>query len=86
MGKKKRKHLRKVTAREFFIHKFKRDPNHPVERAYFTEWKHRFATGYPERYMDSKSLKIYRMLQRKKLKLPKGYKGRGGICVRAIKR
>ena len=74
---------RKVTPKEFFIHRFKRDPEHRAEQRYFKEWEGRFAKD-PESYMDDKSLKVYRELQEKKKPLPKGYKGKGGIQVKIV--
>ena len=35
---------------------------------YFNEWKQRFATGKPERYMDKTSFKVYMSLKKKKTK------------------
>ena len=75
---------RKVTAREFFIHVFKKDPSHWAERKYFAEWKQRFATGHPEYSMGTKALKIYHKLQRKRLPYPKSWKGIGGGISRIV--
>lgn len=76
--------MRNVTAREFFIHRFRRDPEHRVERAYFAEWEERFASGHPEAYMDNESLEIYRKLQEIEMPLPEGWEGQGGICVHLV--
>lgn len=75
---------RKVTPREFFIHRFGRDSKHRVEKSYFKEWEGRFASGHPESYMDNESLEVYRKLKEKKMRYPKDWKGKGGISVRLV--
>lgn len=74
-------------ARKFFIARFRRDPNHRVEKEYFNEWVSRFKTGVPENYMDSKSRDVYTQMKFGKFKLPptKVWKGKGGITVRIVK-
>ena len=37
-----------------------RFPNEPIDSNYWNEWKTRFETGTPERYMDKESLEIYK--------------------------
>lgn len=46
---------------EFFERRFGKD--HPHD-SYYEEWVQRFATGHPERFMDSKSLEIYKQVLR----------------------
>lgn len=36
-----------------------------ADRDYIEDWRKRFQGGNPEKYMDSKSLKIYKALMRK---------------------
>jgi len=71
-------------ARLFFIKRFGRDPSHPAEKAYFDEWRHRFYTGHPETYMDSESLNVYKKIIEGDTKLPKNWKGKGGITVKVV--
>jgi hypothetical protein len=80
-----KKSLRYVAPKEFFIHRFKRDLEHPAERSYYSEWQQRFASGHPETYMDNESKAIYEKLQKKSLPLPKGWIGKGGITVKIVK-
>ena len=81
--------MRKVSAREFFIHNFRRDPSHRVEKKYFKEWQGRFGSGHPERYMDEQSLRMYRSLQGSKRSpasfYPTGWKGKGGQTLRIVR-
>ena len=46
--------------RKFFIKRFQRQPEDDLE--YFNEWVARFATGFPEQFMDSESRYIYNEL------------------------
>lgn len=71
-------------AKIFFIKYFDRDPEHPAERMYFDEWRHRFYTRHPEDYMDLESKKIYEQIKKGDTKLPKDWKGRGGITVKVV--
>jgi len=68
-----KKRIRKVSPFEFFINRFRHDPNHPAEKRYFNEWKQRFTTGHPENYMDKQSLRTYNKLKKTKSYLPQKY-------------
>jgi hypothetical protein len=71
-------------ARIFFIKRFGRDPDHPVERSYFDEWRYRFYSGHPMSYMDNKSQSVYTKILSGDTKLPKGWKGKGGQSLTIV--
>ena len=71
-------------ARTFFIKRFGRDPDHPVERSYFDEWRHRFYSGHPTTYMDNESEGVYTKILSGDTKLPEGWKGKGGQCISIV--
>lgn len=53
-----------VSTRDFFVRRFGRQPEEDL--AYFREWEERFASGTPQAFMDSKSLLVYKTLQKEK--------------------
>ena len=54
--------VRGVRSREFFIKRFKRKPER--DPGYYRDWVRRFEKGYPELFMDKKSYRVFRGLQR----------------------
>ena len=57
-----------VERKEVFIEFLsKRFPNENDKiKSYFSEWADRFNSGSPDRYMDGRSLKIYRKVEEQK--------------------
>lgn len=53
--------LRDIVSK-FFVARFDRQPDN--DPSYFGEWMTRFRSGFPEHYMDSQSLAVFKRLYR----------------------